>query len=130
MAAALRACYRACGEATVAVRDVLQCRGVADGSAARGSSVKDESRPALTIASQNGASANAAKLPLPDKFAVKCPNCKELLVNKDLDKNLRVSQKCGYHFRLSAKERLELLLDPGTSQELVPDMHSPHPLTS
>ncbi len=128
MAAALPACYRACGQATVAVRDVLQCRGVADGSAARGSSVKDESRPALTIASQNGASANAAKLPLPDKFAVKCPNCKELLVNKDLDKNLRVCQKCGYHFRLSAKERLELLLDPGSFEEFGADMQSSDPL--
>src|SRR5258706_14233878 len=104
MAAALPTCYRACGQATVAVRDVLQCRGVADGSAARGSSVKDESRPALTIASQNGASANAAKLPLPDKFAVKSPNCKELPVNNDLDKNLPVSQSSGYPLSPSAKQ--------------------------
>jgi acetyl-CoA carboxylase carboxyl transferase subunit beta len=44
---------------------------------------------------------------------VKCGSCKELLYRKDLVKNLSVCLKCSYHFRISARQRLELLFDDG-----------------
>jgi len=41
----------------------------------------------------------------------KCENCRAIVWKKDLESNLHVCPKCQYHFRMNAKERLELLLD-------------------
>jgi acetyl-CoA carboxylase carboxyl transferase subunit beta len=41
----------------------------------------------------------------------KCVNCRAIVWKKDLESNLHVCPKCQYHFRLNAKQRLELLLD-------------------
>ncbi len=94
----------------------------------KGEKVKDESRPALTVVSQNGAQSGAPARQLPVNLAVKCPNCRELLVSKDWEKNLRVCQKCGHHFRLSAFERIDLLLDTDTFEEFAKDLQSSDPL--
>lgn len=50
---------------------------------------------------------------LPDLWS-KCPNCKENIYNKDLEAELYVCPKCGFHHRLSARRRVEVLLDPGS----------------
>jgi len=55
---------------------------------------------------------------LPDGLWAKCPTCGEILFNKELDKNLRVCNKCGYHYKLSAAERLSMLVDDGTFEEM------------
>ncbi len=43
----------------------------------------------------------------------KCPECRATLWKADLDANLQVCPKCGYHFKFSARERIESLLEPG-----------------
>ncbi|HKX27794.1 MAG TPA: acetyl-CoA carboxylase, carboxyltransferase subunit beta [Blastocatellia bacterium] len=50
---------------------------------------------------------------------VKCENddCGATIYRKDLKENLNVCPSCGYHFRLSARERLQLLFDDGKYQE-------------
>lgn len=53
----------------------------------------------------------------PDDLWTKCPKCSELLYTRELEDNLKVCQKCGYHFRLSSEERIEYLLDPGSFKE-------------
>lgn len=90
--------------------------------------MKDESQPALTVAQTNGAHPDAVARALPDNLAVKCPNCRELLLGKDWEKNLKVCQKCGHHFRLSAHERIALLLDPDSFNEFASDLRSNDPL--
>ncbi len=90
--------------------------------------MKDESQPALSVAQMNGTHPDATSATLPDNLAVKCPNCRELLLGKDLEKNLKVCQKCGHHFRLTATERIELLLDPGSFEEFARDLRSNDPL--
>lgn len=90
--------------------------------------MRDESQPALTVAQMNGAHPDAVSATLPDNLAVKCPNCRELLLGKDWEKNLKVCQKCGHHFRLSAPERIELLLDPDSFKEFAHDLRSSDPL--
>ena len=45
-----------------------------------------------------------------------------MLFNKQLDKNMRVCPHCGHHFRISAKTRIDQLLDPGTFQERDADL--------
>ena len=53
----------------------------------------------------------AAESRVPEGMWVKCSNCKEILYRKDVLKNLSVCPKCAFHFRLSARERLEMLFD-------------------
>jgi len=44
---------------------------------------------------------------------VKCPGCRQPLYKGDFEANSMVCPKCQHHFRLSARERLDLLLEPG-----------------
>ncbi len=53
----------------------------------------------------------AEKNDIPGSLWVKCFKCKETIYSKDLEKNLKVCPKCNYHFKLSAKERIAMLLD-------------------
>jgi len=41
----------------------------------------------------------------------KCVHCRAIVWKKDLESNLHVCPKCQHHFRINAKQRLELLLD-------------------
>jgi acetyl-CoA carboxylase carboxyl transferase subunit beta len=42
---------------------------------------------------------------------VKCESCGTIVFRKDLEANLLVCPKCGFHFKMNAKQRLEMLLD-------------------
>ena len=44
---------------------------------------------------------------------VKCDGCRQIIWKKDLEENANVCPKCERHFRIDARSRLELLLDPG-----------------
>lgn len=68
------------------------------------------------------------KVKIPEGLWVKCNNCKEIVYRKEVERNLQVCPKCNYHFRISAKERLKLLTDTGTFQEIDPDLTSTDPL--
>ncbi len=41
----------------------------------------------------------------------KCPSCGEMLYRKDLEANLSVCTKCNHHFRMSAYDRINTLVD-------------------
>jgi acetyl-CoA carboxylase carboxyl transferase subunit beta len=88
----------------------------------------DEVRSRSAGAKSNGAHPAAKTSQVPDNFALKCPNCKELLVSKNWEKNLRVCQKCGHHFRLSATERIALLLDADSFAPLAVELTYADPL--
>ena len=42
---------------------------------------------------------------------VKCESCRAIVFRKDLEENLLVCPKCQFHFRMDAKQRLQMLLD-------------------
>src|SRR5438093_11952701 len=42
---------------------------------------------------------------------VKCESCRTIVFRKDLEANLYVCPKCQFHFKMNAKQRLEMLLD-------------------
>ncbi len=48
---------------------------------------------------------------VPEGVWVKCPSCDAVLYSADLEANLNVCPKCAHHMRLSARKRLDLLLD-------------------
>jgi acetyl-CoA carboxylase carboxyl transferase subunit beta len=54
---------------------------------------------------------------LPEGLWTKCVSCGEVLYSKDLEKNLNVCAKCGHHYRISSRKRLDLLLDAETFAE-------------
>ena len=62
------------------------------------------------------------KVKIPEGLWVKCDNCKEIVYKKEIDKNLKVCPKCDYHFRITAKERLDLIADEGSLVELFSDI--------
>src|SRR3990167_6953028 len=49
---------------------------------------------------------------------IKCSGCSELIHANELSQSLNCCPKCQYHYRLSLKQRLQLLADEGTFQEL------------
>ncbi|MDE3075298.1 MAG: acetyl-CoA carboxylase, carboxyltransferase subunit beta [Chloroflexota bacterium] len=59
---------------------------------------------------------------------VKCTRCGEVLYQRELSKNLQVCQKCQFHFRLRAPERIDMFADAGTFVPLDVDMRSSDPL--
>jgi acetyl-CoA carboxylase carboxyl transferase subunit beta len=59
---------------------------------------------------------------------VKCVECDEPLYKRELDENMQVCHHCGYHFRLDARSRLEMLFDDGVYEELDADVISIDPL--
>lgn len=54
---------------------------------------------------------------IPDNMWIKCESCREIIYQKELNDNLKVCPKCGHHRRLGARERLDLMLDPGSFEE-------------
>ncbi len=60
---------------------------------------------------------NNKKKSVPEGLWTKCKNCEEIIYNKELEDNFKVCPKCGYYFRLSAWERITLLLEPKSFRE-------------
>ena len=58
----------------------------------------------------------------------KCDKCGEIIYKKDLEDNLMVCPKCKAHFRLSAMERIKLIIDEGTFEEFDKNLRSSNPL--
>lgn len=54
---------------------------------------------------------------IPDGLWVKCPGCGEALFKKDIEENLKVCPLCNHHFRVTSRERLALIADPGSFEE-------------
>ena len=48
---------------------------------------------------------------IPDNLWKKCPECSQMIFHRDMEKNLHVCQHCGYHMRLAAKNRMDMLFD-------------------
>jgi len=90
--------------------------------------MKDETESALSKVNSNGARPAALAKALPQNLAVKCPNCREVLVGKDWEKNLKVCGKCGYHFRLNAGDRIDMLVDDDSFVEFAADLLPSDPL--
>lgn len=60
---------------------------------------------------------------------LRCDGCREVLYRKDVEENLMVCPKCRYHFRITARRRLELLFDEGHYVELDSRLTSSDPLS-
>ncbi|HLG19864.1 MAG TPA: acetyl-CoA carboxylase, carboxyltransferase subunit beta [Bdellovibrionota bacterium] len=68
------------------------------------------------------------KSSFPEGLWAKCPGCSEILLQDDINKNLSVCPKCQYHFRMKSSDRLNVILEPGSFEELDADMEPTDPL--
>ena len=59
---------------------------------------------------------------------IKCEACREIVYRADVEKNARTCPRCGTPFRLSARDRLALLLDPDSFEERDAGLRSADPL--
>ena len=57
------------------------------------------------------------KKDIPAGLWTKCPECDAPAYKKELENNLKVCAKCGFHFPLTAPERISILIDPDTFEE-------------
>lgn len=55
---------------------------------------------------------------------LKCSHCAELIHIQELDQNQNCCPKCDYHYRLSARDRINSLVDPDTFSELFENISS------
>ena len=65
---------------------------------------------------------------IPEGLWVKCDDCKEIVYRKEVEQNLSVCPKCGYHFRLDARERFAILFDDNNYKEFATNIKSGDPL--
>lgn len=71
---------------------------------------------------------NVKKRNIPEGIWSKCPECEAPTYAKTIEDNLNTCPHCGHHFSLTAKERLNLLIDKGTFCEFDSDIISADPL--
>jgi acetyl-CoA carboxylase carboxyl transferase subunit beta len=65
---------------------------------------------------------------IPEGFYVKDPLSGQMVYSKELERNLMVVPQSGYHFPLSAPDRIASLVDEGTFKENDKEMRSADPL--
>jgi acetyl-CoA carboxylase carboxyl transferase subunit beta len=68
------------------------------------------------------------KKAVPEGLWSKCPSCEAVLYFTDLENNLHVCPKCSFHNRLTARQRLDLFLDPEGRAELASEVAPIDPL--
>ncbi|MFW5985291.1 MAG: acetyl-CoA carboxylase, carboxyltransferase subunit beta [Halanaerobiaceae bacterium] len=63
-----------------------------------------------------------------DQLWTKCKECEGFIFNKKLAQNLMVCPKCGYHFRLTAIDRLRITVDENSFVEFGGNINTGNPL--
>ena len=61
---------------------------------------------------------------VPEEMWIKCPKCNTMLLTTDMEENFHVCTKCNHHFRMNAKQRIEMLSDADTFVEQDADLES------
>ncbi|HEU4724327.1 MAG TPA: acetyl-CoA carboxylase carboxyl transferase subunit beta, partial [Candidatus Eisenbacteria bacterium] len=77
---------------------------------------------------KEGLKAQQRRRELPDGLWSKCEECGEILYHKELERNLWTCGKCGFHFRISARSYIKILLDEDSFQERFAEVVSTDPL--
>ena len=62
------------------------------------------------------------KKEIPEGIWTKCPSCDQMLMSEQLEKNHLVCPKCDYYFNLTAWQRIDLVSDQGSFQEMFDDI--------
>src|SRR5436309_848987 len=55
---------------------------------------------------------------VPEGLWLKCPSCGEMIYRKKMQENYHTCPDCQHHFRVNAQERIDMLVDPGSFEEM------------
>ena len=71
-------------------------------------------------------STKSRKRDIPEGLWTKCPNpkCSTMVFDKELDENLKICPQCQYHFPVSARQRIQSLVETSTFEEMDSEMTS------
>lgn len=72
--------------------------------------------------------APARNVVIPEGLFLKCPACAATIYRKTMEEHLHSCPECRYHFRVSARARVEMLVDPGSFEEMDATMAPTDPL--
>jgi acetyl-CoA carboxylase carboxyl transferase subunit beta len=61
-----------------------------------------------------------ARREVPENLWHQCPNCQQMIFHSDLEANVKVCTRCGFHMRATATERLAWTLDAGFTRIELP----------
>jgi acetyl-CoA carboxylase carboxyl transferase subunit beta len=64
------------------------------------------------------------KRDIPEGLWTKCKRCSTMVFDKELDENLKVCPRCGYHFPIGARERIHSLVETCSFEEMDAEMAS------
>jgi acetyl-CoA carboxylase carboxyl transferase subunit beta len=59
---------------------------------------------------------------VPQGLWLKCPECAEMIYRKTMEEQEHTCPLCRYHFRVGAQARIEMLVDPGSFEEMDADL--------
>lgn len=65
---------------------------------------------------------------VPQGLWLRCPQCENMIYQKQVEDSFGLCPDCSHHFRLSARRRIEQLADPGSFEEFLADIASSDPL--
>lgn len=68
------------------------------------------------------------KRDMPDGLWIRCEDCSRMVYKKEVEEALHVCPKCNFHFRITARNRLSILLDEDSFEEVYEDMVAGDPL--
>jgi len=119
-----------------AAREGVGCREAAESGLPRRESdaLADEpSRPEQTERAAADSerpviAGGSGRVDVPKGLWSQCPSCQATVYQKALEEALYVCPECGYHHRISARTRIEQLVDPNTFEEFLSDLSSTDPL--
>jgi acetyl-CoA carboxylase carboxyl transferase subunit beta len=74
-------------------------------------------------------SSKETKVRMPEGLWIKCDNCKEITYKQELERNANVCPRCQHHYRMNARARIDLLVDPESFQERDATIRSLDPLS-
>jgi acetyl-CoA carboxylase carboxyl transferase subunit beta len=69
-----------------------------------------------------GGNVEDRRVSVPEGLWRKCPKCDVVLYKPELDRNLNVCPKCDHHFRINARERLNMFLDQEGREEIAAEL--------
>ncbi|MBX7165223.1 MAG: acetyl-CoA carboxylase, carboxyltransferase subunit beta [Pirellulales bacterium] len=74
------------------------------------------------------AAAHRPKLSVPEGLWKRCPGCQATIFRKEAERRLGVCPECDYHWYVSARDRIDQLLDTGTFEETDTELMPTDPL--
>lgn len=61
---------------------------------------------------------------IPSEMCVSCPGCRAILLTGELDENANICPKCGHHFRINARQRINMIADENSFEEMDANLRS------